>query len=69
MEKAVNLAPTNIYHHLDLALIYIDRDRYSDARRHLEMIATLPVVDVMDPGYQATALWWLTKIEGEKDTR
>jgi tetratricopeptide (TPR) repeat protein len=67
LEKAVALAPTNIYHHLDLALVYIDRDRYSDARRHLEMIAALPIVDVMDQRYKEEAIWWLKKTQGKKD--
>jgi tetratricopeptide (TPR) repeat protein len=62
LEKAIALAPTNIYHHLDLAEIYIDRKRYAEARRHLEQIATLPVVDVMDPAYQEQAARLLTKI-------
>jgi tetratricopeptide (TPR) repeat protein len=67
MEQSVTLAPTNIYHHLDLAEIYIDRKRYSDARRHLEQVATLPIVDVMDPRYQQDAVQQLKKIEGKRD--
>ena len=67
MERAVSLAPTNIYHHLDLAEIYIDRNSFTDARRHLEMIGALPVVDVMDPRYKEDALRLLRKIEGKKD--
>jgi tetratricopeptide (TPR) repeat protein len=67
MEKSVSLAPTNIYHHLDLAEVYIDRGRYSAARRHLEQIGTLPVVDVMDPRYQETAIALLEKTGRKKD--
>lgn len=67
MEQSVSLAPTNIYHQLDLALVYIDRKRYSDARRHLNQIATLPVVDVMDPNYQQQAVTQLLRIEGKRD--
>ena len=67
MEQSVSLAPTNIYHQLDLALVYIDRKRYSDARRHLNQIATLPVVDVMDPNYQQQAVTQLHRIEGKRD--
>lgn len=66
MEKSVTLAPTNIYHHLDLAEVYIDRKRYGDARRHLEQIAALPIVDVMDPVYQQSALALLRRIEGKE---
>jgi tetratricopeptide (TPR) repeat protein len=67
LEQSVSLAPTNIYHQLDLALVYIDRKRYGDARRHLEQIATLPVVDVMDPNYQQQAVTQLQRIEGKRD--
>ena len=67
LEKSVTLAPTTIYHHLDLAEVYIDRKRYADARRHLEQIAALPVVDVMDPRYQADAVTLLRGIEGKRD--
>ena len=67
LQRAVTLAPTTIYHHLDLAEVYIDRKRYTDARRHLEQIATLPVVDVMDARYQADALILLRKIENKSD--
>ena len=67
MEQSVSLAPTNIYHQLDLALVYIDRKRYGDARRHLEQIATLPVVDVMDPNYQQQAVAQLQRIAGKRD--
>ena len=67
MEKSVTLAPTNIYHHLDLAEVYIDRKGYGDARRHLDQIAALPIVDVMDPGYQQSAVTLLRRIEGKRD--
>ncbi len=67
MEKAVALAPENIYHHLDLAEIYIDRDRYSDARKQLEQVESLPVVDVQDPDHKETARILLKLIEGKKD--
>jgi tetratricopeptide (TPR) repeat protein len=67
LERSVSLAPTNIYHHLDLAQVYADRKRYSEARRHLEQVAALPVVDVMDPQYQAEAVQLLRRIEGRRD--
>ena len=67
MERSVTLAPTTIYHQLDLAEIYIDRKRYGDARRHLEQIATLPIVDVMDPRYQSDAVLLLSRIENKSD--
>ena len=67
MDRAIALAPENIYHHLDLAEIYIDRDRYREARIHLNQVLTLPVTDVMDPTYQAQARVLQTRIEGRMD--
>lgn len=67
LEKSVTLAPTNMYHHLDLAQVYLDRKRYRDARRHLEQVMALPVVDVMDPRYQEDAALLLQKIEGREE--
>lgn len=69
MTKAVELDPTIIQHHLDLAEIYIDRKRYSEARRELETIATLPLKDVMDPRYKESAVTLLRRIEGKRDSR
>jgi len=67
MDKAVALSPDNIYHHLDLAEIYIDRDRYREARIHLNQVVSLPVYDVMDPVYKEDAERLLRRIEGKKD--
>lgn len=66
LEKAVALKPANIYHHLDLGLVYVDRKRYADARGQLEMIAGLPLVDVMDARYQEQAVAELKEIEGKR---
>jgi len=67
MDKAVALAPDNVYHQLDLAEILIDRGRYAEARIHLSQVETLPVVDVMDPAYKERAASLARKIEGKKD--
>lgn len=67
MEKAVELAPDNIYHRLDLAEMLVDRERYSEAREQLRRVAELPVVDVMDPVYQERAAKLLASIEGKSD--
>ena len=56
MDKAIGISPENIYHHLDLAEILIDRERYSEARIHLQQVESLPVYDVMDPTYQERAV-------------
>lgn len=55
MEKAVSVRPDYIYHHLDLAEMYIDQDRWADARSQLELIDTLPVIDAADPHYKTEA--------------
>jgi hypothetical protein len=67
MEKAVELNPRRIYHRLDLAEIYIDRGRYSDARTQLQRIAGLPLLDAQDPEYKADAVALLKKIGDRKD--
>jgi tetratricopeptide (TPR) repeat protein len=67
MDKAVALSPDNIYHHLDLAEILIDRGRYAEARIHLNQVANLSVYDVMDPAYKERGASLLKKIEGKKD--
>jgi tetratricopeptide (TPR) repeat protein len=67
MDKAIALSPANIYHHMVLAEILIDRERYSEARIHLHQVETLPISDVMDPTYQERAASLLRKIEGKKD--
>jgi tetratricopeptide (TPR) repeat protein len=67
MEKAVALDPENIYNHLDLAEIFIDRGRYSEARIHLNQVENLAISDVGDPAYQARAAALLKRIADKKD--
>ena len=67
MGKALQYSPDNIYHHLDMAEILIDRDRFTEARTHLTRIAELPVFDVMDPIYQERAALLLTRTQGKQD--
>ena len=55
MEKAVELDPGRIYHHLELAQIYADRQRYADARQQLDRVAELPDRELMDPVYRRRA--------------
>jgi tetratricopeptide (TPR) repeat protein len=58
MEKAVQLDPGRIYHHLELAEIYAERKRVADAKTQLHLVDSLPDREVMDPVYkrQAAAL-------------
>ena len=67
MGKALEHSPDNIYHHLDIAEILIDRDRFTEARTHLTRIGELPVFDVMDPAYKERAALLLIQTEGKKD--
>ncbi len=56
LERAVGLRPEYLYHHLELAEIYVDLERYADARRALEaLLALSPTSDVLDPQYVAEA--------------
>jgi tetratricopeptide (TPR) repeat protein len=58
MEKAVQLDPGRIYHHLELAEIYAERKRVADAKTQLHLVDSLPGREVMDSVYkrQAAAL-------------
>jgi regulator of microtubule dynamics protein 3 len=52
MQKAVQLDPGRIYHHLELALIHADRKRPADAEVQLHAVESLPVREVMDSMYK-----------------
>ncbi|MFL5401991.1 MAG: hypothetical protein ACJ8BF_04160 [Gemmatimonadales bacterium] len=64
MQKAVELDPGRIYHHLDLAKIYADRKRPVEAVAQLRLVDSLPDREVMDTAYKregATLMRRLTK--------
>lgn len=52
MQKAVELDPGRIYHHLELARIYADRKRPADAAAQLQVVESLPVRELMDSAYK-----------------
>lgn len=62
MKRAVALRPEFIYHHYDLALIYIDTKEWALARQQLELIPALPLIDVMDPVWKKDAASLLQSI-------
>ena len=66
LERAVELAPANIFHRLELARVYLDVDRAADAAVQLEAIAGLPDGDVMDPEYRRNAAELLAGIRKER---
>jgi tetratricopeptide (TPR) repeat protein len=52
MQKAVQLDPGRIYHHLELARIYADRKRQADAETQLHAVESLPAREIMDSMYK-----------------
>jgi tetratricopeptide (TPR) repeat protein len=55
MEKAVELAPGRIYHHLALADFYADTRRPREAEAQLRLVDSLPVREAMDTNYRQQA--------------
>jgi tetratricopeptide (TPR) repeat protein len=66
MKKAVAIRPEFIYHHYDLALIFIDTKQWAYARQQLEAIPPLPLIDVMDPVWKKEAASLLQSIANKK---
>jgi tetratricopeptide (TPR) repeat protein len=62
MKRAIQLRPDFIYHHYDLALIYIDIKEWDLAREQLSIIPSLPLIDVMDPVWKQDAASLLQSI-------
>jgi len=67
LSEAVRLDSTRIYHRLDLARVLIDRKRYREARRELELVAVLPDQGPQDRRYRREAALLLIRIEGKTD--
>ena len=67
LQHAVQLDSTRITHRLDLARVYVDRKRYTDARSQLDAVETLPVRDFDDPRLKQDAAALLQKIANKKD--
>lgn len=67
LERAVALNPSHIYHRLELAEVYEDLGRYSQARAQLTAIPVLPIADVLDAQYKQEAAEFLEDIQNEKD--
>ncbi len=66
MKRAIQLRPEFIYHHYDLALIYIDTKQWSLAREQLQAIPPLPLIDVMDPVWKNEAASLLQSLANKK---
>ncbi len=52
MEKAAALDPGRIYHHLELAEVYMDRKRGADAEAQLRAVDSLPAREPLDSIYK-----------------
>jgi tetratricopeptide (TPR) repeat protein len=66
IERAVEIRPTSITHRLELAEIYMDLERWSDARRELTEIRELPTEDVLDPQLREQAIHLLNEVSGRE---
>lgn len=66
MKRAIQLRPEFIYHHYDLALIYMDTKQWAEAREQLKIIPSLPLIDVMDPVWKQEAAGFLQAIANKK---
>lgn len=63
LNQSIEIAPTNIYHHLDLAEALNDDDRRAEAIPQLQQIATMALgCDPSDQAYKAQAAALLTRI-------
>jgi tetratricopeptide (TPR) repeat protein len=64
LQKAVELDPERIYHRLELARIYADRERDQEALDQLGRIASLPDRELLDPLYRERAVELARRIGG-----
>jgi predicted negative regulator of RcsB-dependent stress response len=62
----VQLNPQHVYHHLELASVYLDVDQPAKAKEQLQAIAGLPDGDPMDPYYKRLAAAALADIDRGK---
>jgi len=69
LKRAVSIDPQHVYHRLELAEVYVDLGRYSEAREQLLVIPTLPNTDVQDAENKVEAAALLEDIKGEKDEK
>lgn len=63
MERAVEVDPDRLVHHLGLAEIYLDIDEEEKAREQLTLVVNGPVRDFNDPHYKREAAALLEKLQ------
>jgi len=61
---ATEIKPEYLFHHLELAEVLIDLERYAEARQQLQIVLDSPVADVDDPVHKDTAAGLLEEISG-----
>ena len=64
LTRAAEIKPEYLFHHLELAEVLIDLERYPQARQRLQMVLDMPVADVSDPVHKETATDLLEEIRG-----
>lgn len=64
LTRAAEIKPDYLFHHLELAEVLIDLERYAEARQRLQMVLDMPVADVADPMHKETATGLLEEISG-----
>jgi tetratricopeptide (TPR) repeat protein len=62
LAKAIEYRPDYVYHRLDLAEVYVDQKKYTQAESQLRAIPDLPLIDVMDPQYKRDAAALLARL-------
>ncbi len=62
LERATEIRPDYAFHHLELAEVLIDLERFTEARRHLLIVTDLPITDVADPSHKERAASMLEQI-------
>lgn len=67
LERAVALKPEDIFHRLELAEVYLERDRLDAARQQLDAIADLPPTgDVIDPQHKERARYLVDELSSKE---
>jgi tetratricopeptide (TPR) repeat protein len=66
LEKAVQLDPERLVHHLDLGVIYADRGNKAKAREQFALILAAPLREYNDPMYKRKAADHLRKLGPDK---
>jgi len=67
LEKAVELNPRRPFHRYDLATVYVDVERYADARAQLEEVGRLAPLDYGDEDHKRRAAELLASIADRED--